>query len=59
MSEEGYKMLTVRADKELIDRFIETCKANDTTASMEVRKFMKDYLAKNGQRDWVSEGKKK
>jgi len=38
-----------RIDKDLKDRFLAVCKANDTDSSKELRKFIKQYLVKNSQ----------
>lgn len=40
---------TIRIDKELKDRFVKICKAMDSDSSKEIRKFMKKYIAENGQ----------
>jgi len=40
---------TFRVDEDLKNRFIAVCKANDTDSSKELRKFIKQYLAKNSQ----------
>lgn len=40
---------TIRIEKDLKQRFISVCKANETDASKEMRKFIKDYLSKNSQ----------
>ncbi|MBK8508570.1 MAG: hypothetical protein IPL51_07900 [Candidatus Competibacteraceae bacterium] len=40
--------LVVRIEAELRDAFIETCQAMDTTASREVRRFIRDFLARSG-----------
>jgi hypothetical protein len=39
----------ITVDKELVDRFLLVCKENDTTASQEIRKHMKEYLKQNAQ----------
>lgn len=44
---EGVK-LVVRIEEDLRDAFIETCQAMDTTASREVRRFIRDFLARSG-----------
>lgn len=43
--------LPVRVDHHLKDAFIATCKSQDSTASQELRKFMRDYVKKYGQQD--------
>ena len=40
--------LVVRIEAELRDAFIETCQDMDTTASREVRRFIRDFLARSG-----------
>ncbi len=40
---------TIRIDEDLKKRFVQVCKANDSDASKEVRKFIKKYLAENSQ----------
>ena len=42
-------IFNMKIEKELKDRFIEICKLNDTSASMEMRKFIKKYLSDNAQ----------
>ena len=42
--------LVIRVPKHLRDNFIGSCKNMDTTASREVRRFMADYIKKNGQK---------
>lgn len=44
-------MLGVKCDRELRDAFFEACGRMDTTASREVRRFMRSYLAKYGQEE--------
>lgn len=41
---------TIRVEEDLKKRFIAVCKVNDTDASKEMRKFMKDFLSKYSQR---------
>ncbi len=36
--------LVIRLDKELRDQFVAACKDVDTSASREIRRFMKRYL---------------
>lgn len=38
---------TIRVEEDLKQRFINVCKANETDASKEIRKFIKKYLAEN------------
>ena len=43
---------TIRVPKELKDRFIEVAKQNDTSASKELRDFMRKYVVSTkGQRN--------
>lgn len=44
-------MLGVRCDKELRDAFIDACGRMDTSASREVRRFMRSFLTKYGQEE--------
>ena len=41
--------ITIRVDKDTRDRFNKVAKIKDSTASQELRKFMKKYLAENSQ----------
>jgi len=41
--------LVVRIEAKLRDAFIETCQNLDTTASREVRRFIRDFLARSGK----------
>lgn len=41
--------LVVRIEEDLRDAFIEACQAMDTTASREVRRFIRDFLAQSDQ----------
>lgn len=41
--------LVVRIEAGLRDAFIEACQDMDTTASREVRRFIRDFLARPGQ----------
>lgn len=38
--------LVIRLDKELRDQFVAACKDVDTSASREIRRFMKRYLVR-------------
>ena len=49
MNEKKIVNYTFRVDKDLKDRFVEVCKANDTDSSKELRKFIKQYLSKHAQ----------
>jgi len=40
---------TIRIEEDLKQRFISVCKVNETDASKEIRKFIKNYLSKNSQ----------
>ncbi len=41
--------LVVRIEAKLRDAFIEACQDMDTTASREVRRFIRDFLARSGK----------
>lgn len=41
--------LVIRIEAALRDAFIEACQDMDTTASREVRRFIRDFLARSGQ----------
>lgn len=41
--------LVVRIEASLRDEFIEACQDLDTTASREVRRFIRDFLARSNQ----------
>jgi hypothetical protein len=41
--------LVVRIEAELRDAFIEACQERDTTASREVRRFIRDFLERLGK----------
>ncbi len=43
--------LPIRVDQNLKDAFIATCKTQDSTASRELRNFMRQYIKKHGQQD--------
>lgn len=43
--------LPIKLDSELKDAFISVCNSQDSTASQEIRKFMKSYIKKHGQHD--------
>ena len=43
--------LVVRIEAELRDAFIEACQEMDTTASREVRQFIRDFLARSRKAD--------
>ena len=40
--------LVLRLDKDERDAFIELCKEMDTSASREIRGFIRDFMKKNG-----------
>ena len=48
--DEGVK-LVVRIEAKLRDAFIEACQDMDTTASREVRRFIRDFLTRSGKTD--------
>lgn len=39
--------LLIKIDKEMKKQFIELCEEEDTTASQEIRKFIKRYIKEN------------
>lgn len=39
----------IRIEKDLRDAFVDLCRDLDTTASREVRRFIRSYLATNGR----------
>lgn len=43
--------LVVRIEAKLRDAFIEACQDMDTTASREVRRFIRDFLTRSGKTD--------
>jgi hypothetical protein len=43
--------LVVRIEAKLRDAFIEACQEMDTTASREVRRFIRDFLTRSGKTD--------
>jgi antitoxin component of RelBE/YafQ-DinJ toxin-antitoxin module len=46
---ENTTSMQVRIDHNLKKVFISCCKNQDITASQELRKYMREYIAKNGQ----------
>ena len=40
--------LVIRIDTDLRDEFVGACREQDTTASREVRRFIRDFLGKSG-----------
>jgi hypothetical protein len=44
---------TFAVEKELKDAFVSSCLAQDSTASRELRLFMRQYLAKHGQQKLI------
>lgn len=49
MTKEKDVALQVRLPKEEKDLFVALCKQRDSTASREVRQFIRDYLKKHSQ----------
>lgn len=49
MSKQENVALQVRLPKEERQAFVDACDKNDTTASREVRRFIREYLKKNAQ----------
>lgn len=45
------KLFTAKVDEATLSAFKYACETQDTTASQAVRRFMKDYISKNGQLD--------
>lgn len=43
--------LPVKLDRELKDAFISCCRSQESSASQELRKFMRDYVRKHSQQD--------
>ena len=48
-------VIPIRIDPALKATFIRLCKEQDTTASREVRKFIRDYVAKHSTKGEQSE----
>lgn len=46
--------LPVKLDRELKDAFISCCKSQESSASQELRKFMREYVRKHSQQDLFS-----
>lgn len=46
------KPKTIRVPDDLWKAFVSTCKDKDTDASRELRAFMRDYLKRNGQKEF-------
>ena len=42
--------LVIRIHKEERDAFVELCEDLDTSASREIRRFMRDFVEKNGRK---------
>ncbi len=40
---------TIRVEKNLRDAFVLACQSADSTASREIRQFMRQYIAKHSQ----------
>ncbi len=40
--------LVVRIEADLRDKFVEACREQDTTASREIRRFVRDFLGTGG-----------
>jgi len=49
MSSTAKVTLPVRLDPNLKKAFLAACNSKDTTASRELRDYMRKYIAKNGQ----------
>jgi hypothetical protein len=50
---EALNTFTFAVEKELKDAFVNSCVAMDSTASRELRQFMRQYLAKHGQQKLI------
>lgn len=46
---DGDTKLVIRIEPELRDEFVEVCHYLDTTASREIRRFIREFLNKNGE----------
>jgi len=46
-------LFNIKLEKDLRDAFVATCSEQDSTAAQEVRKFMRDYVKKHGQKKLV------
>lgn len=44
-------VIRFRVDAQIKKSFEEACKSNDITASQVLRKFIKEYIKKNGQKN--------
>ena len=55
-----YKHMTIRINENDWELFKELCKANESDASKEIRKFIKNYIADNSDKikDIVMKGNK-
>jgi len=53
MLKQESKVLNVKVTQNEKELFLKICKQNDTTASREVRKFIRDYIQKHAQMDWT------
>jgi len=55
-----YKHMTIRINEDDWELFKELCKANESDASKEIRKFIKNYIADNSDKikDIVMKGNK-
>lgn len=51
MNLEKTTQMPFRVDEDLKKAFLLTCRSQDTTASQELRRFMRDYIKKYGQQD--------
>ena len=51
--EKSFVIYNLRVDRSLRDSFNETCKQLDSTGSQEIRRFMRQYIAKNGQKTLI------
>ena len=55
MNEKKVKVnFNFKVEEDIKDRFVSVCKANDSAAAQELRKFMKDYLQQHSQQKMFS-----
>lgn len=48
--------LRLRVERELREKFVETCRRNDITAAQVLRKFMREYVAEHDADPEVATG---
>ena len=47
MNDKEIIIFSMKMDKNLKNNFVKACKNNDSSASQEIRKFIKEYLKKD------------